>query len=127
MAKILIVDDAEVLRMELKGILSGAGYTVVEGATGVEGLTTAKANPDIDLIISDLNMPEMDGITMCKKIPEIPGLKTVPMIMLTTESTPDLKQLAKEGGVKLWILKPFVAEKLLQAVAKVMEMFPKTA
>ena len=125
MAKILVVDDAEVLRMELYSILSAAGHIVVEGNTGIEGLMRAKEHPDLDLIVTDLNMPEMDGITMCRKIIELSSLRNVPSIMLTSESTPEIKAMAKEAGVKMWLLKPFIASKLLQSINKVLELFPK--
>lgn len=121
MAKILIVDDSDTLRIQLRGLLEECQHEVVEGASGLEGLTKAKENMDINLIICDFNMPEMDGITMCRKVSEIEELKKVPIFMLTTESTPELKQLGKQAGVMAWIVKPYNAEKLKAVLAKVLK------
>lgn len=119
MAKILIVDDSETLRMELKGVLEGGGHTVVEGVDGADGLSKALANKDIQLIISDLNMPEVDGVTMCRNIREVPEFASTPIFMLTTESSPEMKAAGKSVGVMLWIIKPFAGDKVLGAITKV--------
>ena len=119
MAKILIVDDSEILRLDLKETLTKAGHTVLEGKHGAEGLAVAQSNKDIQLVITDLNMPEMDGITMSKMIHETPGLEKLPTFMLTTDATQEMKIQGKAAGVMLWIVKPFVADKVLAAVAKV--------
>ena len=122
MAKILIVDDSDTLRIQLRGILEESGHTVLEGEHGLDGLMKAKENPDINLVICDFNMPEMDGITMCRKVHEMPALAHIPIFMLTTESTPELKALGKEAGIMAWIVKPFNADKLKAVVDKVLVM-----
>jgi two-component system, chemotaxis family, chemotaxis protein CheY len=119
MAKILIVDDSETLRTQLRKTLEEASHEVLEGYDGVNGLETLRANPDVQLILCDVNMPEMDGITMCSKVHEDDGLNKIPIFMLTTESNPEMKAKGKEVGVKAWVTKPFVATKLLAAIEKI--------
>ena len=80
MAKILIVDDSETLRLELKQSLEGAGHHIVEGSDGLEGLNEAKANSDIQLIISDYNMPQMDGYEVCRRLKSNPETADIPVI-----------------------------------------------
>jgi two-component system chemotaxis response regulator CheY len=118
--KILIVDDSDTLRIQLRKALEEGGYDVIEAEDGVKGLARATENNDLKLIISDYNMPEMDGVTMCRKIRELPGFDQIPMFMLTTEASPELKALGKEAGVKAWIVKPFVAEKVIGVTKKVL-------
>jgi two-component system chemotaxis response regulator CheY len=119
MTKILVVDDSETQRFELKKVLEGAGYSVIEGVNGVDGISKLKSNPEVSLIICDVNMPEMDGLTMCLKIHETGEFKNVQIFMLTSEASAEQKQMAKQVGVRAWITKPFAPEKLLQAVQKV--------
>lgn len=109
--KILIVDDSESLRIELKASLEQSNYSVIEAGSGAEGLKEAKNNHDLCLIISDYNMLGMDGISMCKKIKEMPEFAKVPILMLTTESNPKLKELGKEAGIGAWVVKPFDRDK----------------
>jgi two-component system, chemotaxis family, chemotaxis protein CheY len=120
MAKILIVDDSEVLRMELRSTLESAGHEVIEGCDGVDGIAKANANLDIQLLISDVNMPEMDGVTMVKHIKQQAEFAKLPVFMLTTESSPELKVSGKEAGVMLWVIKPFNKEKIVGAIQKVL-------
>jgi len=120
MAKILIVDDSDVLRMELREVLEEGGHDVIEGINGLEGYEQAHAHADIDLIITDLNMPAVDGISMCNKIRAANILLGVPIFMLTTESSMELKMLGKEAGIIVWIVKPFTSDKVLSAVTKVL-------
>lgn len=122
MAKIVIIDDSESLRVQLKKILVTAGHSVVEGHDGKHGLDVLKANSDAKLIICDVNMPNMDGITMCNKVKEDALLSKIPIFMLTTESSDDLKEKGKKVGVKAWVSKPFDDSKLLGAVAKILSM-----
>lgn len=119
MAKILIVDDSQTLRDDLRKVLTGGGHIVIEAENGVAGLAQLEANRDsVALIMSDVNMPEMDGLTMCHKIKER-GLSKAPIIMLTTEASVDLKAKAKELGVRAWVTKPYVAAKLLAGIEKI--------
>ncbi|MCX6131639.1 MAG: response regulator [Proteobacteria bacterium] len=120
MAKILIVDDSETLRIQLREALESAGYQVIEGADGADGLRLALEHSDLKMIITDFNMPQMDGITMASKIREIPHLEKVPMLMLTTEATPDIKAAGKAAGILAWIVKPLVPAKVLPAIEKVL-------
>ena len=120
MAKILIVDDSETLRIQLREALEGAGYKVIEGVDGIDGLRLATEHRDVNLIITDFNMPQMDGVTMAAKIREIPELVHVPMLMLTTEATPDIKAAGKAAGILAWIVKPLVPAKVLPAIEKVL-------
>ncbi len=120
MANILIVDDSDTLRMQLKDILTNKGHQVIEAVDGNEGLKKARDEQHLDLIISDYNMPEMDGITMCGKIHELEQHAKVPIFMLTTESSSELKKMGKEVGVMAWIVKPFVSEKLIMVIEKVL-------
>ena len=122
MAKILIIDDSKTMRFQLRKVLQDAGYTVVEGADGHEGLARLKEHNDIQLIICDVNMPELDGISMLMRAKE-ENLTNDKMkiFMLTTEASPDLKAKAKAAGATMWMTKAFNAEKLLAVVAQVLK------
>ena len=122
MAKILIVDDSEMFRDELRNALTSGGHTVVEGCDGLDGLNQAKENDGVDIIISDFNMPEMNGIQMVTMVKEIDAYKSTPVFILTTETSPELKQHATKAGGMAWIIKPFVADKLLAGINKVLGM-----
>ncbi len=114
--KILIVDDSSTVRQQLNFTLSKDGFTVVEAEDGVDGLSKSAANPDIVVIISDVNMPNMNGLDFLKNIKE-KGV-TAPVIMLTTEGSADLIAKAKSYGAKGWMVKPFNPEQLIAAVKK---------
>lgn len=120
MAKILVVDDSETLRIQLKQALEEAGFEVIEGIHGLAGLDALKNHPDIALIITDVNMPEMDGITMCEKINAHPDWQKIPRFVLTTETGPTMKAQGKAAGVMAWITKPFQSAKVVAAVQKVL-------
>lgn len=120
MANILIVDDSDTLRIQLKSVLEECGHSVIEAVNGFDGLEKVKANDEIDLLISDFNMPELDGISMCKRIKEQSLLPNKPIFMLTTETSVELKSLGKEAGVMAWIVKPFQPKKLTEVVEKVL-------
>ncbi len=117
MAKIiLIVDDSASVR-QLVGIsLRGAGYTVIEASDGKDGLKQLDGQK-INLVISDVNMPNMDGISFVKEMKQNVNYKFTPVIMLTTEGADDKKQEGKAAGAKAWIVKPFRPEQLLQTVS----------
>ena len=119
MAKtILSVDDSASMRQMIKLTLTGAGYTVVEAVDGRDGLTKAKAGP-VDMVLTDLNMPNMDGLTLIKELRALPSFKGVPIIFLTTESDDAKKAEAKASGATAWIVKPFQQDQLLAVVKKV--------
>jgi len=113
--KILIVDDSSSVRSVLKSTLVREGYDVEAAEDGTIGLNKAQGN-HFDLIISDVNMPNMDGITMVKEIKKLANMKFIPVCMLTTESEQSKISEGKAAGVKAWIVKPFDAPKLLTAV-----------
>lgn len=117
MATILVVDDSETVRLQIRKALEEGGHEVVEAGDGIAGLDALKEHPLIKIILCDVNMPRLDGISMCMKIQENEVTKGIPIIMITTESSPEMKQKSKDAGVKAWITKPFVAEKLLKAVS----------
>ncbi len=116
---ILVVDDALTVRNLAKFALTKGGYTIIEAEDGVAGLAASK-NGTIDLIISDLNMPNMNGLDMVKNIKADPNTKSIPIFMLTTEASSEIAQKGKELGVMAWIVKPFVPDKLLAAVERVL-------
>ncbi|MGK0291229.1 MAG: two-component system chemotaxis response regulator CheY [bacterium] len=107
MAQILVVDDSATVRNEVQSFLSDNGFSVDTAEDGQDGLNKVKADSDIKLIISDINMPNMDGLTMVEKIRNDLGNSSVHILMLTTESDPKLKQRGKAAGIKGWIVKPF--------------------
>jgi len=118
MAKtILVVDDSASLRQVVAIALKGAGYDVIEGCDGVDGLSKLDGKK-IHLIVSDVNMPNMDGLTMVQKIKEIPAYKFTPIVMLTTEAGADKKEIGKAAGVKAWMVKPFKPDQMIDAVSK---------
>lgn len=120
MANILIVDDSEAVRVQLRKDLQSKGHTVVEGVDGVDGLSKLQAATGIQLIIADVNMPNMNGFEMCTKIHQDAKYKAIKIFMLTTEASALMKLKGMDAGVTAWIVKPYVAEKLLAAVDKVL-------
>ena len=119
--KILIVDDAKTIRQQVNFTLTKGGFDVIEAEDGVDGIEKLKANPDVVLIISDLNMPRMNGIEMVKTINEDPDLPHPPILILTTEGAPDFIKEAKNVGAKGWIVKPFKPDSLIEAITKLIE------
>lgn len=118
MAKtILIVDDSASVRMVVATALKGAGYNVIQGCDGKDALSKMTGEK-IHMIISDVNMPNMDGITFVKEVKKLPAYKFTPICMLTTESEASKMQEGKAAGAKAWIVKPFQPPKLLAAVEK---------
>lgn len=120
MAKnILIVDDSESIRMVVSLALKSEGYNVIIGNDGQHGLELLLEHKNVNLIISDLNMPRMDGISFLKEVRKLDQFKYLPFLILTTESQDTKKMEAKNSGATGWIIKPFVKEKLLAVVKKV--------
>lgn len=118
MAKtVLIVDDSASLRQVVSIALKGAGYDVLEGCDGKDALSKLTGQK-VHLIISDVNMPNMDGITFVKEVKKLASYKFTPIIMLTTESQEAKKSEGQEAGAKAWVVKPFKPETMLQAVSK---------
>jgi len=119
MAKtILAVDDSASLRQMVAFTLKGAGYDVVEANDGLDGLNKAKGKT-VDLVLTDQNMPNMDGLTLIKNLRGLPAYKTSPILMLTTEAGDAMKAQGKAAGATGWLVKPFDPAKLLEVVKKV--------
>jgi len=121
MAKtILAVDDSTSIRQMVAFTLKSAGYTVIEAADGQEGLIKATANASaINLVLTDQNMPVMDGLTLIKTLRGMPQFTSMPILMLTTESSDVMKSQGKAAGATGWLVKPFDPHKLLEVVKKV--------
>jgi two-component system chemotaxis response regulator CheY len=119
MADILTVDDSASIRQAIKIALSSEGYGVTEAADGAQGLAKADSGA-FDLIITDLNMPVMDGLTMIRQLRAKPAHAGVPILFLTTESDADIKAQAKAAGATGWLTKPFDPEQLVRVVKKVL-------
>ncbi len=118
MAKtVMIVDDSASLRQVVGIALRGAGYEVIEGCDGKDALSKLTGQK-VHLVISDVNMPNMDGITFVKNLKQMPAYKFTPVIMLTTESQEEKKQAGQAAGAKAWVVKPFQPSQMLAAVAK---------
>ncbi len=118
MAKtILVVDDSSSVRTVVGTALRGAGYDIIEACDGVDAMGKLTGDK-IHLIISDVNMPNMDGISLVKEVKQHPNYKFTPICMLTTESEQSKMDEGKAAGAKAWIVKPFQPPKLLAAVSK---------
>jgi len=118
-ANILTVDDSASIRMTTRIALTNAGYKVTEAVDGVDGLQKMKTG-SFDLIVTDLNMPNMDGLTMIRNLRQMPAYMGTPVIFLTTESDGDIKQQAKAAGATGWLTKPFDADNLTKIARKVL-------
>ncbi len=118
MKTILTVDDSASLRQLLRVVLQGAGYEVLEAVDGVDGLSKLKGQ-ELGLILTDVNMPKMDGLEFTRQARALPQYKFTPIVLLTTESSAEKKQEGKAAGATAWIIKPFDPEQLLGVVKKV--------
>jgi two-component system chemotaxis response regulator CheY len=119
MAMILAVDDSTSMRQMVAFTLKGAGFGVVEAADGKEALAAAQKTK-FDLVLSDVNMPVMDGIALVKELRALPNYKFTPILMLTTESAGNKKAEGKQAGATGWIVKPFNPDQLLSTIKKVL-------
>ncbi len=115
---VLTVDDSASIRQMVAFTLKGAGYEVVEAVDGEDGLQKAKTK-QFSLILSDQNMPRMDGLSLIKALRGMPQYKMVPILMLTTESSDAMKSQGRAAGATGWLVKPFDPQKLLEVVKKV--------
>jgi len=116
----LVVDDSPTMRQMVAFTLTNAGYTVVEAENGRDAVDKVAGGSKMDIVVTDLNMPEMDGITLIKELRKMEVFKFTPILMLTTESTEAKKKAGKEAGATGWIVKPFNPELMLQVIAKVL-------
>ena len=119
MAKsILAVDDSPSIRSMVSFTLKSAGYDVIEAVDGEDGLAKAKAKA-VDLVLTDQNMPRMDGLSMVRALRRLPTYRTAPILILTTESGAEMKSQGKAAGATGWLVKPFDPQRLLDVVRKV--------
>lgn len=118
MAQILVVDDSSTVRNDVGDFLKSNGLTVALAVDGKDGLVKLKADPSIKLIVCDVNMPNMDGLTMVEKVRSELKNSTVNIIMLTTENSPGMKDRGKAAGIKGWIVKPFKGDAVLATFKK---------
>lgn len=119
MQSILAVDDSKSIRELVRFVLEQAGFEVVQAADGDEALALA-GDRSVDLVLTDVHMPNLDGISLIRKLRELPHYKYVPMLVLTTESGTDKKMEGKAAGATGWIVKPFDPPQLLATIAKVL-------
>lgn len=115
--RVLIADDSASMRQLVSFALRDAGFEVIESINGRDALSKMDGTK-IDLIVTDLNMPEMDGIELIRQVRGKPGYRFIPIIMLTTESQESKKQEGKQAGASGWIVKPFTPEQLVETVKR---------
>ncbi|MEZ5355957.1 MAG: response regulator [Bryobacteraceae bacterium] len=115
----LVVDDSIAMRRMLTFALNSWGFEVAEGGNGVEGLQLLR-EATADLIVADVNMPEMDGLTFVRRVRSLPGHRFTPVLMLTTESTSAKVEEGRAAGATGWLVKPFKPERLLEVVRKIL-------
>ena len=115
---ILAVDDSPSIRNMVAFTLKSAGYDVVEAVDGQDGLDKAKSK-QVSLVLTDQNMPRMDGLTLVKNLRAMPQYKSAPILILTTESSDDMKAKGRAAGATGWLVKPFDPPRLLEVVKKV--------
>ena len=114
---ILVVDDTRSMRAMVAAVLQGAGYEVAEAGDGVEALELARTRV-YDMVVTDHNMPRMDGVTLVRELRNLPNYDPVALIVLSTEASPELKQKGREAGATGWMAKPFDPQRMLDIVGK---------
>lgn len=115
---ILTVDDSGSIRQMVSFTLKGAGYKIIEAVDGKQGLEKAQSER-VDLVLTDQNMPNMDGLTLIKSLRALPAYRSVPILVLTTEAGDSMKAQGKAAGATGWLVKPFDPQKLIEVVRKV--------
>jgi two-component system chemotaxis response regulator CheY len=116
----LVVDDSPTMRQMVAFTLTNAGFTVIEAQDGKDAVNKVAGGAKMDIVVTDLNMPEMDGIALIKELRKLSSFRFTPILMLTTESAAEKKVAGKEAGASGWIVKPFNPEVLLKTIAKVL-------
>ena len=116
MKTILLVDDSATILLSISNILAKAGYAVEKAPNAAEGLKKFANGSKIDLLITDLNMPGMNGIEFIKEVRKLPSYKFMPILFLTTESQQDKRMEAKAAGASGWLVKPATADELINTV-----------
>ena len=124
MHKILIVDDSSVIRQAIRHSLEYEGFTVFEAGNGADALTLLQVQVDIGLVITDISMPKMDGLSMAMKVKADPKLSHVKVCMLTSESSKSSKEQARKAGISAWFTKPFKVDTMIPAVKKILGIAP---
>ena len=119
MVSILAVDDSASLRQMVAFTLKSAGYEVIEAVDGVDALEKLRQR-SVDLVLTDQNMPRMDGLSLVKQLRSMPAFAKTPILILTTESGDDMKQAGRQAGATGWLVKPFDPRRLTEVVAKVL-------
>ena len=114
---ILVVDDTRSMRAMVAAVLEGAGYEVAQAGDGIEALELARTRV-FDLVVTDHNMPRMDGVTLVRELRQLSNYDAVALIVLSTEASPELKQKGREAGATGWMAKPFDPQRMLDIVAK---------
>jgi len=115
--RVLVVDDALYIRELISLILRNEGYEVIKAANGKEALNALNGT-NIDMLITDLNMPEMNGIELVESLRDMPDFKSIPVLMVTSENQESIRKKAAHAGVNVWMLKPFIPKHLVDAVKK---------
>ena len=118
--RVLLVDDSAAMREMVAFTLKGAGYEVFQATDGVEALAFVNGNPVVNLVITDINMPNMDGLALIRELRGVPAYRFIPILTLTTEDSADKKQMGRAAGATGWIVKPFDPDILLQTVRRVL-------
>lgn len=119
MTKILTADDSVSIRKMVSTTLANAGYDVIEAVDGQDALTMAQHSP-VDLVLTDVNMPKLDGIGLVKALRLLPHYRFTPILLLTTESSAQEKEAARAAGASGWLVKPFNPDQLLATIKKVL-------
>ena len=121
MKTVFLVDDSATILLSMSAILSKAGYTTEKAASGEEGMTKLKGGLKPDLLITDLNMPGMNGLEFIKEVRKLPNLRFMPILFLTTESQQSKRDEAKAAGASGWLIKPVNAEQLINTIKLVVK------
>jgi two-component system chemotaxis response regulator CheY len=124
MKKVLVVEDSPHVRQQVAMALAASSITVIEAVDGVDGLEKA-ADPEVGLVICDVNMPNMNGLELLEKLKADPVLSLLPVMMLTSEGQPKMIERAKRAGAKGWMVKPFKADMLVAAVKRMLTVAPE--
>jgi two-component system chemotaxis response regulator CheY len=116
MKKVMVLDDSETVRKQVGAALEGAGYAAIEAKDGLDGLAQLEADPQIAMVVLDVNMPRMGGLEMLDRMRKHETLAATPVLVLTTEADPSLIDRARSAGAKGWLVKPVKPDLLVKAV-----------
>lgn len=120
MSKIYLIDDSGTIRLSMEGVLQRAGHEVATAADGMEALETLKGGYRPDLIITDVHMPRLDGLSLIRQVRGLPQFRKTPILVLTTESQQEKREQARQNGATGWLVKPVSAEKMMEVLDKVL-------